>query len=165
MVGGLHKGLVGAVALFALLLCFAGSAHAVAIEPPWCGTPEPDAAGALPDGSSPSAPGRQLPAHPVLRDRLHARRDQGRERRQTDVGRASSASSALGRPMYLVDDQRTRDAAISAAASSAGASSAGARSTTRRKAIADLGGYGDDVKVPIFIQAGIHGNEYEGVDA
>ena len=24
---------------------------------------------------------------------------------------------------------------------------------------------GDDVKVPIFVQGGIHGNEYEGVDA
>ena len=24
---------------------------------------------------------------------------------------------------------------------------------------------GDDVKVPVFIQGGIHGNEYEGVDA
>ena len=24
---------------------------------------------------------------------------------------------------------------------------------------------GDDVKVPLFIQGGIHGNEYEGVDA
>ena len=25
--------------------------------------------------------------------------------------------------------------------------------------------FGDDVKVPIFVQGGIHGNEYEGVDA
>lgn len=36
MVDGLREGLVGAVALCALLLCFAGSAQAVEIEPPWC---------------------------------------------------------------------------------------------------------------------------------
>ena len=28
-----------------------------------------------------------------------------------------------------------------------------------------LGRLGDDIKVPVFIQGGIHGNEYEGVDA
>jgi hypothetical protein len=32
-------------------------------------------------------------------------------------------------------------------------------------AIALLATFGDDVKVPIFIEASIHGNEYEGVDA
>ena len=163
MVGGLHKGLVGAVALFALLLCFAGSARAVAIEPPWCGTPEPDAAGALPDGSNPSDPVGSFPHIPYYAigctlDAIKAE----------SIGNRMSVRvfghSALGRPMYLVTinaletpDQRRgferwsklRRLALDDPA----------------KAIADLGGYGDDVKVPIFIQAAIHGNEYEGVDA
>ena len=30
---------------------------------------------------------------------------------------------------------------------------------------AQLAAFGDDVKVPLYIQSGIHGNEYEGVDA
>ena len=64
MVDGLRKGLVGVVALCALLLCFAGSAQAVEIEPPWCGTPEPDAAGALPDGSNPTDPVGSFPHIP-----------------------------------------------------------------------------------------------------
>ncbi len=163
MVGGLRKGLVGAVALWALLLCFAGSARAVEIAPPWCGTPEPDAAGALPDGSNPNDPVGSFPHIPYYAigctlDAIKAE----------SIGNRMSVRvfghSALGRPMYLVTinaletpDQR-RDFER--------------WSKIRRlalddptKAIADLGGYGDDVKIPIFIQAAIHGNEYEGVDA
>ncbi len=37
--------------------------------------------------NEPDRPGRQLPAHPVLRDRVHARRDPGREPRRPHVGR------------------------------------------------------------------------------
>ena len=163
MVGGLHKGLVGAVALFALLLCFAGSARAVAIEPPWCGTPEPDAAGALPDGSNPSDPVGSFPHIPYYAigctlDAIKAE----------SIGNRMSVRvfghSALGRPMYLVTinaletpDQRRGFERWSKIRRRA--------LDDPTKAIADLDGYGDDVKVPIFIQAAIHGNEYEGVDA
>ena len=67
MVGSLRKGLAGAVALCALLLCCAGSANAVAIEPPWCGTPEPDAAGALPDALPGAANGPYPRCYPSAR--------------------------------------------------------------------------------------------------
>src|SRR5215208_4686782 len=163
MVGSLRKGLVGAVALCALLLCFVGSAHAVAIEPPWCGTPEPDVAGALPDGSNPNDPAGSFPHIPyyAIGCTLEAIEAES-------IGDRMSVRvfghSALGRPMYLVTinaletDEQQRDF--------------DRWSKLRRlalddpaKAIADLGGYGDDVKVPIFIQSAIHGNEYESVDA
>src|SRR6187551_353615 len=35
-----------------------------AIEPPWCGTPEPDVVGSLPDGSSPTDPVGSFPHIP-----------------------------------------------------------------------------------------------------
>ena len=41
-----------------------GSAGA-AIEPPWCGTPEPDAAENLPDGTEPGDPPGSFPHIPV----------------------------------------------------------------------------------------------------
>ena len=40
------------------------SGAAAAIAPPWCGTPEPDAAANLPDGSSPSHPAGSFPHIP-----------------------------------------------------------------------------------------------------
>ena len=54
-------GLLAAV-LTAMLLT-AGAAGA-AIAPPWCGTPEPDAAGNLPDGTSPTHPNGSFPHIP-----------------------------------------------------------------------------------------------------
>jgi hypothetical protein len=163
MVGSLRKGLAGAVALFALLLCFAGSAHAVAIEPPWCGTPEPDAAGALPDGSNASDPAGSFPHIPYYAIGCTLDAIKGES-----IGNRMSVRvfghSALGRPMYLVT--------INALETPGQRRDFERWSKLRRlalddpaKAIADLGGYGDDVKVPIFIQAAIHGNEFEGVDA
>src|SRR5918998_1622651 len=101
MVGGLRKGLVGAVALLALLLSFSSTALAVEIEPPWCGTPEPDSAGALPDGSSPSHPAGSFPHIPYYAigctlDAIKAE----------SIGDRMSVRvfghSAQGRPMYLV---------------------------------------------------------------
>jgi hypothetical protein len=163
MVGGLHKGLVGAAALLALLLCFAGSARAVEIEPPWCGTVEPDAAGALPDGSNASDPAGSFPHIPyyAIGCTLEAIKAES-------IGNRMSmrvfGHSALGRPMYLVT--------INALETADQRRDFERWSKIRRlalddpaKALGDLGGYGDDVKVPIFIQSAIHGNEYEGVDA
>ena len=72
--------------------------------------------------------------------------------------------SALGRDMFLVTvnaldtTQQRRDFQ--------------AWQQVRKVALTDpargqalLAGYGDDVKVPIFVQGAIHGNEYEGVEA
>jgi hypothetical protein len=42
----------------------AASTGGAAIEPPWCGTPEPDAAAALPDGSQPTHPPGSFPHIP-----------------------------------------------------------------------------------------------------
>ena len=163
MVDGLRKGLVGAVALAALLFCFAGPAQAVEIAPPWCGTPEQDAAGALPDGSNPGDPAGSFPHIPyyAIGCTLEAIKAES-------VGNRMSlrvfGHSALGRPMYLVTinaldtpDQRRDFERWSKLRRLATEDPA--------KAIEFLRGYGDDVKVPIFIQAAIHGNEYEGVDA
>ena len=78
-------GLLGA--LVTAMLLTAGTAGA-AIAPPWCGTPEPDAAGNLPDGAAVTdAPERKLPAHSLLRDRVHARPHRRGKRRSHD-GRA-----------------------------------------------------------------------------
>jgi hypothetical protein len=163
MVGGLRKGLLGAAVLLAVLLCSAGSAHAVAIEPPWCGTPEPDAAGALPDGSNASDPVGSFAHIPYYAigctlDAIKAE----------SIGNRMSVRvfghSALGRPMYLVT--------INALETHQQRREYNRWSKLRRralddpaKAIRDLNRYGDNVKVPVFIQAAIHGNEYEGVDA
>jgi Zinc carboxypeptidase len=72
--------------------------------------------------------------------------------------------SALGRDMYLVtinelktSDQR-RDFANWRVLRALSLSQPA-------KAQQLLGRFGDDVKVPLYIQGGIHGNEYEGVDA
>jgi hypothetical protein len=163
MVGGLRKGLVGAAALFALLLCFAGTARAVEIEPPWCGTPEPDAAGALPDGSNPNDPAGSFPHIPYYAigctlDKIKAESIPNR------MSLRVFGHSALGRPMYLVT--------INALETPNQRRDSERWSKLRRlaledpaKAIGELTSYGDDVKVPIFIQSAIHGNEYEGVDA
>ena len=61
--------------LLVVLALAAWPAAAPAAEPPWCGTPEADSA-SLPDGTDRPIRG-QLPAHPVLRGRLHARGHRG----------------------------------------------------------------------------------------
>ena len=131
-----------------------------AIAPPWCGTPEPDAAGNLPD-DLPTAPDPELPAHPLLRDRVHARQHRRCERRPHD-----------GRALRQV---RSRPRQVPRGHQRAGQSQAQDYKNwqkVRRYALGDperaqdmLAKVGDDVKVPLFIQGGIHGNEYEGVDA
>ena len=156
--------LVGAVvAALALLLSFAGPAHAVPIAPPWCGTPEPDVAGALPDGSDPSHPPGSFPHIPyyAIGCTLDAIKKESRDGRMKVE---AFGKSAQGRPLYLVTinqlktrDQKdafeewqdVRELALDDPA----------------RAIRTLSRSRDDVKVPLFIQSGIHGNEYEGVDA
>ena len=144
-----------------LLVAATGTAGA-AIEPPWCGTPEPDAAGNLPDGTSPTHPAGSFPHIPYYAigctlDSIAARSN-GRMSVEV-IGR-----SALGRPMFLVtinalDTVERRQAFHT-------------WQEIRRIALTDpvraqgiLAQADGAVKVPLFIQGGIHGNEYEGVDA
>ncbi len=147
----------------AVALTWAGAAGAVTIAPPWCGTPEPDAAGALPDGTNPGDPVGSFPHIPYYAigctlDAIKAESLDGR----MSVERIGF--SAQGRPLYAITvnaletkDQRkdfknwekVHRFALDDPA----------------KAQKELAKYGGDVKVPIYIQSGIHGNEYEGVDA
>jgi len=148
--------------LLSLLVAALVPAGASAAAPPWCGTPETDAAANLPDGSQPTHPVGSFPHIPyyaigcTLRD-IESRSD-GRMRLQV-IGK-----SATGRDMYgvvinrLETRQEKRDYV----------SWLGVRALMLREPIAAqklLRRLGDDVKVPVFIQGGIHGNEYEGVDA
>jgi hypothetical protein len=132
------------------------------IEPPWCGTPAPDAAAALPDGSQPGDPVGSFPHIPyyAIGCTLQSIQADSGGRMSVEV----TGQSALGRDMYLVTinelqtDQQEEDFArwqqIRKFALTKPA---------QAQHILDV--HGDDVKVPLFIQAGIHGNEYEGVDA
>ena len=133
-----------------------------AIEPPWCGTPMTDAAENLPDGTDPTDPVGSFPHIPyyaigcTLED-IAARSD---GRMQVEV----AGRSALGRDMYKVT--------INALDTVARRRDFQAWQEVRRVALDDpargqalVARAGDAIKVPIFIQGGIHGGEYEGVDA
>jgi Zinc carboxypeptidase len=148
--------------LLSLLVVALVPAGALAAAPPWCGTPEPDAAANLPDGSRPTHPVGSFPHIPyyaigcTLRD-IEARSD-GRMNVQV-IGK-----SATGRDMYgvVINRLETRQGKRDYV------SWLGVRALMLREPIAArklLRRLGDNVKVPVFIQGGIHGNEYEGVDA
>ncbi|OGO39017.1 MAG: hypothetical protein A2W35_15250 [Chloroflexi bacterium RBG_16_57_11] len=130
--------------------------------PPWCGTPEPDGAGSLPDGSDPSHPAGSFPHIPYYAIGCTLAEIQARSNGRMEV--EVLGQSALGRDMYLVTInaldtpqqrkdfqtwQNIRKIAL----------------TEPQRAQDMLDRAGGDVKVPIFIQSGIHGNESEGVDA
>jgi zinc carboxypeptidase len=130
---------------------------AVAAEPPWCGTPEPDAAANL----DPNAPGAfaHIPYYAIgctLRD-IQSRSD-GRMTLQV-IGR-----SATGRDMYGVVINRRETGAERSDYAHWRAIRA-KMLTNPATALEMLRDVGDRVKVPVLIQGGIHGNEYEGVDA
>jgi hypothetical protein len=145
-----------------LLLALAPVASAPAAEPPWCGTPETDAAANLPDGSQPSHPVGSFPHIPYYAIGCTLRDIQARSHGRMQV--SVIGKSATGRDLYgvvinrLDSDQERRDYANWQAV----------RALMLRDPIAAqarLAGYGSNVKVPVFIQGGIHGNESEGVDA
>jgi hypothetical protein len=151
------------VLVTAVALMWAGAARAVTIAPPWCGTPEPDAAGALPDGTNPTDPVGSFPHIPYYAigctlDAIQAESLDGR------MSVEVFGHSAGGRPMYLVtinqlatNDQRK--------AFQNWQKLRGDALDDPAKAQRRLAQFGNDFKVPIFIQSAIHGNEYEGVDA
>jgi Zinc carboxypeptidase len=128
-----------------------------------CGTPEPDAAGALPDGTQPGDPPGSFPHIPYYAigctlDAIQAESLDG------PMSVEVFGHSAAGRPMYLVTinqlatHQQRRDFKNWRKLRT----DALTRPVKAQKRLGKLGGR---VKIPIFIQAAIHGNEYEGVDA
>jgi hypothetical protein len=140
-------------------LPLAGSAL---IAPPWCGNPMPDAAANLPDGSNPTDPVGSFPHIPYYAFACTLANIQARSMGRMEV--RVFGQSALGRDLYLVTInaldtpqqrkdfqtwQNIRKIAL----------------TEPQRAQAMLDRAGSSVKVPIFIQSAIHGNEYEGVDA
>src|SRR5918996_2083294 len=129
------------------------------IQPPWCGTPEPDAAENLPDGTEPGDPPGSFPHIPVyaIGCTLESIEAQSNGRIAVEV----IGQSALGRDMYFVT--------LNALETPAQQDAFDAYRRVRRHALSDPARSQavleseDEVKVPIFIQSGIHGDEYEGV--
>jgi len=132
------------------------------VVPPWCGDPVPDAAENLPDGTDPGDPPGSFPHIPyyaiqcTLEDIVAS--SQGR------MSLEVMGQSARGRDLFLVT--------VNALDTVQQRKDFQAWEQVRKVALTDpahgqqlLESYGDDVKVPLYIQAGIHGNEYEGVDA
>jgi Zinc carboxypeptidase len=140
----------------------APTSSSAALAPPWCGTPIPDGVGSLPDGSNPTDPVGSFAHIPWYAFACTLADIQARSNGRMDV--KVIGQSALGRDMYLVTInaldttqqrkdfqtwQNIRKIAL----------------TEPQRAQGMLERAGDAVKVPIFIQSGIHGNESEGVDA
>jgi hypothetical protein len=160
--GRFRKLVLLSLATLTVSLGLAGNAGAQ-LTPPWCGTPENDAAGNLPDGSSPTHPAGSFPHIPyyaigcTLAD-IEA--NQIGDRMTVEV----IGHSALGRPMYgvvfnpLETSQQIRDY-------ERWNQYRGIATEDPVRAQELLEKWGDDVKVPVFIQGAIHGNEYEGVDS
>jgi hypothetical protein len=132
------------------------------VKPPWCGVPENDAAGNLPDGTQPGQPAGSFAHIPY-----YAIRCTLEEIVASSNGRMSLeviGQSALGRDLFLVtvnaldtvqqrqdfhNWQQVRSVAL----------------TDPARGQQLLQSYGDRVKVPVFVQGAIHGNEFEGVEA
>ena len=142
----------------ALAAALIGSSPAsAAIGPPWCGTPEPDSAEALPSTGT-SFPHIPVYAIKCTLDDIKARSLDGR------MSLEVAGQSATGRPLYKVVINQLKTGAQKQAYF---------RWTHLRSrmltepawAQSQLALWGDDVKVPLFIQGSIHGNEYEGVDS
>ncbi|MDP9490637.1 MAG: succinylglutamate desuccinylase/aspartoacylase family protein [Actinomycetota bacterium] len=147
--------------LLAVPILATGTAGA-AIAPPWCGTPSPDAAANLPDGSSPAHPAGSFPHIPYYAIGCTLDNIAAASGGRMTVERFGT--SALGRDKFLV--------IINALDTKSQRRDYSNWSKVRRHSLADperaqdiLDRVGDDVKVPLYIQGGIHGNEYEGVDA
>jgi len=148
----------------AQLVLLSGSAMPASAEiaPPWCGTPIPDGVGSLPDGSDPSHPVGSFPHIPWYAFACTLDDIQARSNGRMDV--KVIGQSALGRDMYLVTinaldtNQQRKDFQTWQNIRKIALTEPG-----RAQGMLDRAG--DEVKVPIFVQSAIHGNESEGVDA
>ena len=158
--------LTAVLAVLASLLVAAPASVAADVDgdvmPPWCGSPENDAAGNLPDGTQAGQPAGSFPHIPY-----YAMRCTLEDIVASSNGRMSLeviGQSALGRDLFLVtvnaldtveqrqdfhNWQQVRNVAL----------------TDPARGQQLLQSYGDRVKVPVFVQGAIHGNEYEGVEA
>jgi Zinc carboxypeptidase len=145
-----------AALLAAVPLLTAGTAGAE-IAPPWCGTPEPDAAANLPASRPGAFPHIPYYAIGCTLDAIAARSDGRMKVERHGV-------SARGRQMYRVTINELETKAQRRAYSNWQKIRRYSRSDPRR-AQSLLRRAGDDVKVALYVQGGIHGNEYEGVDA
>lgn len=132
------------------------------IAPPWCGTPIPDGVGSLPDGSDPGHPLGSFPHIPWYAFACTLADIQARSNGRMEV--QVIGQSALGRDMYLVTINAL-DTVQQRKAFQTWQNIRKIALTEPQRAQGMLDRAGDEVKVPIFIQSGIHGNESEGVDA
>jgi hypothetical protein len=153
MRGGIRSWLTIPLVLAVVGLLVGPSGASGQLEPPWCGTPEPDSTEDLPpENSFPHIP------YYAIGCTLEDIRDRSNGRMSLEV----IGQSATGRDMYgvVINSRETR----------AQRESYDRLRDVLRFALTDPRRAKElvsrrDVKVPIFIQAGIHGNEYEGVDA
>jgi Zinc carboxypeptidase len=160
--GRLRRLVLLSLAALTVSLGLVGNAGAQ-LTPPWCGTPVPDAAGSLPDGSSPSHPAGSFPHIPYYAigctlDQIESA--QLGDRMTVEV----IGQSALGRDLYgvvfnpLETPQQIRDY-------NRWVKYRGIALEDPAEAQRLLEQWGDDIKVPVYVQGAIHGNEYEGVES
>ena len=151
-----------ALAALTVSLGLVGNASAQ-LTPPWCGTPVPDAAENLPDGTDPTDPVGSFPHIPYYAigctlDSIEASQ-LGDRMTVEQIG-----VSALGRPLYGVvfnamdTPQQIQDY-------NRWVKYRGIALEDPARAQALLEEWGDDIKVPVYVQGAIHGNEYEGVES
>jgi hypothetical protein len=151
-----------AFAALTVSLGLVGNANAQ-LTPPWCGTPVPDAAENLPDGTDPTDPVGSFPHIPYYAigctlDQIEA--SQLGDRMSVEV----IGHSALGRPLYGVvfnamdTPQQIQDY-------NRWAQYRGIALEDPARAQELLNEWGDEIKVPVFVNGAIHGNEYEGVES
>ena len=135
---------------------------ASAAEPPWCGTPTTDAAENLPDGTDPADPAGSFPHIPYYA--IGCTLEDIRERSDGRMKLRVIGESALGRDMYgvVINELDTRHQQR-AYLNYLQVRKMALKNPARAQRMVDR--FGDDIKVPIMVQGGIHGNEFEGVDA
>ncbi|HET9545437.1 MAG TPA: M14 family zinc carboxypeptidase [Gaiellaceae bacterium] len=155
--------LLALVALVATLATTGTAGAAInPLGPPWCGEPMNDAAGNLPDGSSPTHPVGSFPHIPYYAIKCTLDEIQALSNGRMEI--ETIGESALGRPLYLVtfnvtDTDEQRKAFLNWREIRKDAVDNPARAQEK------LAAFGDDVKIPVYIQGAIHGNEYEGVES
>ena len=162
MPGRFRRLVLLAFAALTVSLGLVGNANAQ-LTPPWCGTPVPDAAENLPDGTDPTDPVGSFPHIPYYAigctlDQIEA--SQLGDRMSVEV----IGHSALGRPLYGVvfnamdTPQQIQDY-------NRWVKYRGIALEDPARAQELLETLGDEIKVPVFVNGAIHGNEYEGVES
>jgi hypothetical protein len=160
--GRLRRLVLLALATFTVSLGLAGTAGAQ-LTPPWCGTPEPDAAENLPDGTDPTDPPGSFPHIPYYAigctlDQIEA--DQLGDRMSVEVIGHSEAGRALYGVVFNPTETRQQTRDYQRWVRYRGLA---LEDPSRAQELLDR--WGDDVKVPVFVNGAIHGNEYEGVES